>query len=135
MTSPSVPPDNPATPALRILVIEDNLDVAESLRIFLELGGHRVAVAHDGDAALTAARLLLPNIVLCDISLPGDMDGYAIARALKSDASHPRSYLVAMTGYDREQDRTLALQAGFDAHLAKPIDLASLASLFSSLAG
>lgn len=103
----------------RILLIEDNLDAADSLRLALELEGHQVAVAHDGPQGLERARQLTPEVVLCDIGLP-DMDGYAVARALRREPGLRDAFLIALTGYAQPEDQQRALEAGFDAHLTKP---------------
>ncbi|HEY6101447.1 MAG TPA: ATP-binding protein, partial [Anaeromyxobacter sp.] len=103
----------------RILVIEDNLDAAESLKLALEIEGNEVAVAHDGPQGIEQARQLKPEVVLCDIGLP-DMDGYAVARALRSEPSLRDTVLVALTGYALPEDQRRATEAGFDAHLTKP---------------
>ena len=104
----------------RILVIEDNLDAAESLQLALELEGHEVAVAHDGPHGIERARELTPDVVLCDIGLP-DMDGYAVAKVLRSEPGLRDTFLVALTGYALPEDRRRAAEAGFDAHLTKPV--------------
>jgi two-component system CheB/CheR fusion protein len=105
--------------ARRILVIEDNLDAAESLRLALELEGHEVFVAHDGPQGIERARQLGPEVVLCDIGLP-DMDGYAVAKALRRETGLRDTFLVALTGYALPEDQRRAAEAGFDAHLTKP---------------
>ena len=102
-----------------MLVIEDNLDAAESLREVLELGGHEVAVAHDGPEGLAEARAFRPEVVLCDIGLPG-MDGYEVARAFRAEPELAGARLVALTGYALPEDLQRANEAGFDGHLAKP---------------
>lgn len=102
-----------------ILVIEDNLDAAESLQLALELEGHEVAVAYDGPQGIARARELTPEVVLCDIGLPG-MDGYAVARALRREPRLRDTFLVALTGYALPEDHRRATDAGFDAHLTKP---------------
>jgi two-component system CheB/CheR fusion protein len=112
--APAVPPR-----PRRILLIEDNLDAAESLRLALELGGHEVAVAHDGPQGIERARQIAPEVVLCDIGLP-DMDGYAVARALRGEPGLRNTFLVALTGYALPEDQQRAQEAGFDAHLTKP---------------
>jgi len=110
----------------RVLVVEDNLDAAESLREAIELMGHEVAVAHDGAAGLAAARAFSPAVVLCDIGLPG-MRGYEVARALRADPRlSPTPVLVAVTGYALPEDQQRAAEAGFAHHLAKPPSLESL---------
>jgi PAS domain S-box-containing protein len=105
---------------LRILVIEDNPDAADTLRDLLELFGHEVEVAYTGSEGLEAARRFHPEVVLCDIGLPG-MDGYAVARQLREDPGTSCSHLIALTGYGRDSDRQLAEEAGFDLHLVKPV--------------
>jgi two-component system, chemotaxis family, CheB/CheR fusion protein len=100
-------------------VIEDNLDAAESLRLALELEGHEVAIAHDGPQGIKRARELTPEVVLCDIGLP-DMDGYAVAKALRHEPGLRNTFLVALTGYALPEDQRRAAEAGFDAHLTKP---------------
>ncbi|HET8541096.1 MAG TPA: MASE1 domain-containing protein [Anaeromyxobacter sp.] len=102
----------------RVLVIEDNVDAAESLKDGLELSGHEVFVAHDGQEGLARARSLRPEVVLCDIGLPG-LDGYEVARRIRADPSLS-PLLVAVTGYALPEDQRKAREAGFDRHLAKP---------------
>ena len=115
------PPSEPARPGvLRILVVEDNADAADTLRDLLELFGHEVEVAYSGSQGLEAAHQFRPEVVLCDIGLPG-MDGYAVARRLREDPETASSRLVALTGYGRDEDRQLAEEAGFDLHLVKPV--------------
>ena len=111
----------PAQPgSLRILVIEDNVDAADTLRDLLELFGHQVEVAYTGSQGIEAAHRFHPEVVLCDIGLPG-MDGYAVARQLRKDPATASVRLVALTGYGRDTDRQLAEEAGFDVHLVKPV--------------
>jgi two-component system CheB/CheR fusion protein len=117
----------------RVLVIEDNLDAASSLCEVLELGEHEVAVAYNGPDGLARAREFRPDVILCDIGLPG-MDGYAVARALRANASLKAVYLVALSGYALPEDLQRAEEAGFDQHLAKPPSLEKLEELLGSLA-
>jgi two-component system CheB/CheR fusion protein len=118
----------PAAPRpRRILVIEDNLDAAVSLQLALELEGHEVAVAHDGPKGIERARELNPEVVLCDIGLP-DMDGYAVAKALRREPGLRNTFLVALTGYALPEDQRRAVEAGFDAHLTKPATVESVQS-------
>lgn len=112
----------------RVLVVDDNADAAESLADVLQLDGHRVEVARDGRAAIARARELRPDVVLCDIGLP-DLDGYAVARAIRADPALRATRLVALSGYAQPEDRARAREAGFDAHLAKPPRLDELADL------
>lgn len=110
----------PAVRRRRILVIEDNRDAAESLRDVLEIGGHDVAIAHEGPEGVHLAHDFIPEVVLCDIGLPG-MEGYAVARSLRADAKLAGCLLVALTGYALPEDIAKASAAGFDRHLAKPL--------------
>lgn len=106
----------------RVLVVEDNVDAAESMRVLLQLNGHSVEIAHSGREALSAAREFHPDVVLCDIGLPGDMDGYAVARAIRDDPQVPTPRMIAITGYGQDRDVRLAHEAGFDQHLTKPVE-------------
>ena len=114
--------------AVRILVVEDNRDAADSLRMVLELYGHEVAVAYTGADGVKAAKSWRPDVVLCDIGLPG-LDGYAVASQLRHDPATAKARLIALTGYGRDEDRHRSLQAGFDHHLTKPVDPAALQPL------
>ena len=118
-------------PSRRCLVIEDHEDAAESLALLLKLGGHEVEFALDAARGLEAARRFRPDVVLCDIGLPGAMDGYDVARALRADPELSSAFLIALTGYGQEEDRCRALEAGFDAHLTKPADLDALRRLLA----
>ncbi|MHB8875818.1 MAG: ATP-binding protein [Myxococcaceae bacterium] len=109
----------------KVLVYEDNTDSAESLREVLELGGDEVAVAYDGKEGLAKARVLRPDVVLCDIGLP-EMDGYEVAREFRRDPALSSVFLVALTGYTQSEDTRRAHQAGFDRHIGKPPDLDAL---------
>ena len=106
--------------ARHVLVIEDNSDAREMLRIALELDGHRVETAADGASGVEVALRTTPDLILVDIGLPG-LDGYAVARRLRA-ALGQRVTLVALTGYGQAEDRRRTSEAGFDAHLVKPVD-------------
>ena len=106
-------------------MIEDNVDAADSLREALELGEHDVAVAYDGLEGIEKAREFHPEVVLCDIGLPG-VNGYEVARAFRADPALKGTFLVALTGYARPEDLRRAAEAGFDQHLAKPPSLEKL---------
>ena len=118
---------------LRILVIEDHRDAAESLRDVLVFMGHEARIALDGTAGLAAARELRPDVVLCDIGLP-DLDGYAVARELRADAHCAASVLVALSGYADPEDRAKAREAGFDHYLVKPPEIQGLRDLLARVA-
>lgn len=105
----------------RVLIIEDNLDAAETVRAVLETDGHDVRMCQTGGEGLDVARTFNPDIILCDIGLP-QMDGYQVASAVRANHALRHVYLVALTGYGREEDREQAQRAGFNAHLTKPLD-------------
>jgi signal transduction histidine kinase/ActR/RegA family two-component response regulator len=115
----------------RVLVIEDNSDAAESLRMLLELRGHTVAVARTGAEGVAEARTFAPDVILCDIGLPG-MDGYAVARTLRADPQLQATRIVALSGYAAPEDIAKGREAGFDAHLAKPPSLDTLEAVLSN---
>jgi signal transduction histidine kinase len=127
--APAAPQDDARAAAgqggLSILVVDDNVDAAETLAMLLEASGHRVSTAHDPFDALERARAEAPQACLLDIGLPG-MDGYELARRLRAQPETRHALLVAITGYGQDSDRRLALEAGFDRHLVKPIDLDAL---------
>jgi PAS domain S-box-containing protein len=119
--------------ARRVLVIEDNLDAADCLQTLLEFGGHVVRVAGNGRDGLSAAREFMPEVVLCDIGLPG-MDGFEVARAFRADPALRGVALVALSGYALQEDVQRALQAGFDRHLAKPANPETVERVLAELA-
>jgi signal transduction histidine kinase len=118
------PAPEATTPGARgrrhVLVIEDNADAREMLRVALELDGHRVETAEDGPRGVEVALRTTPDVILVDIGLPG-LDGYAVGRRLRA-ALGDRVTLVALTGYGQSEDRRRTSEAGFDAHLVKPVD-------------
>ena len=114
-----------------VLLIEDNVDARDALRVLLELDGYDVEAAGDGPEGLEIARAKAPAVALIDIGLPG-MDGYEVARRLRALAG-PRSFLVALTGYSDPDDRRRAEEAGFDAHVVKPVDPDELTRLLARL--
>jgi CheY-like chemotaxis protein len=118
----------PAVRGRHVLVVEDNPDGREVLRILLELWGHQVDVAEEGPAAVCKALAERPEVALIDIGLPGH-DGYEVARQLRATPEGQAILLIALTGYAEPDDRRRALEAGFDAHLPKPVDPLELARL------
>jgi PAS domain S-box-containing protein len=106
----------------RVLVVEDNVDAADTLRTLLEFEGHAVEVAYDGLAGIRSARAFRPDVVLCDLGLPG-VNGYEVARELSCDDALRSTRLVALSGYATPEDVARAREAGFDEHLAKPVPL------------
>jgi CheY-like chemotaxis protein len=124
----------PLTGSLRILVVEDNQDAADTLRELLKLSGCRVAMAHDGIAAVELAEEFQPEVVLCDLGLPG-MDGYQVARELRRRPATARARLIAVSGYGMEEDRRRSGEAGFDLHITKPMNFDELGRLLKAGAG
>jgi PAS domain S-box-containing protein len=122
----------PASPRRRVLVIEDNVDAALSLCEVLELGGHEVSVAYQGPEGLAKASELRPDVVLCDIGLPG-MDGYEVARRLRADPTMAGVLLVALSGYTLPEDLQRAAAAGFDRHIAKPPSVEQIEETLAAL--
>ncbi|HEY8158805.1 MAG TPA: PAS domain S-box protein [Methylobacter sp.] len=116
---------------LRILVVDDNRDITESLALLLESEGHQVLTAYDGISALETARIERPDIILMDIGLPG-LDGYAVAQALRQNHELERTMLIALTGYGQPDDRKKSSASGFDEHLVKPVDIEKLRKLLAS---
>ena len=118
-------------PVRRVLVVDDNVDAAESIGKILKLFGHEVRCAYDGHAALTAARQYQPEVIVLDIGLPG-MDGFEVARRLRAMDGSMAPRIVAVTGYGQEEDRRRSREAGFDQHLTKPVDPEALQAFLSA---
>jgi two-component system CheB/CheR fusion protein len=117
--------------ARRILIIEDNVDAALSLAEVLRFDGHEVAIAHSGREGVEVAKSFHPDVVLCDVGLP-ELDGYGVARAIRENASTRTALLIAVTGYASAADKDLAHAAGFDVHVAKPLELERLGEIFAA---
>lgn len=120
-----------ATVPRRILVVDDNLDSAKSLSMLLKLMGHEVDTAHDGLEAVGKAAAFRADVVLLDIGMPV-LNGYDAARRIREQQRHKGPRLVALTGWGQEADRRRSEEAGFDAHLVKPVDLADLTKLLAA---
>lgn len=131
---PSPPSEEakPTGPSLRMLVVDDNVDAAESLAMLMRASGHDVRTAHDGPTALDLALDYRPNVVLLDIGLPG-LDGYEVAKRMRQQPVHQNVVVVAMTGYGKESDRKRAQDAGFDHHLVKPARFEQLQKILASV--
>ncbi|MDB5771180.1 MAG: hybrid sensor histidine kinase/response regulator [Burkholderia sp.] len=121
-----------AGPERTILIVDDNIDAAESLGEFLKAYGHRITITHDGLSAIDKAARLRPDAIILDIGLP-NMNGYQVAQRLRSDIGLTSSLLVAVTGYAQERDRVSAQAAGFDHHFAKPLDVNKLAAILNNM--
>lgn len=134
MQQEAVPADKCEAAHVRVMVVDDNEDAAQTLAMALELFGCTVRVAHTAEGGLKTAADFAPQVALLDIGLP-DMNGYELARRLRTKAEGAGMTLVATTGWGQEKDRRLAFDAGFDHHLTKPIDFEQLRALLSPAAG
>ena len=123
-------PPGPVSARARILVVDDNIDMAHGLERLLKLLGHDVKTVHDGPNAIEVARGYRPKVVLLDIGLPG-MDGYEVASMLRHDGCCDGAVFIAISGYGQDEDRRRSKEAGFDHHLVKPIDNNALLTLLS----
>jgi DNA-binding response OmpR family regulator len=117
---------------LRILVVEDDVTLAELTAALLGMSGHEVRTALDGPAALEASRAEPPDVVLLDIGLPG-MDGYQVARRLRREPTDRRPVIVAVSGFGQREDRLHSYESGIDLHLTKPVDAEELLALLERL--
>jgi len=117
----------------RVLVVDDNVDAADSLRLVLDLQGHETEVAYDPASALVAVERFAPDCVLLDIGLP-DIDGYETARRIRALPGGDRMRLIAVTGWGQQEDKQRAHAAGFDAHLTKPVELSAISALLADQA-
>ncbi|HLQ85820.1 MAG TPA: response regulator, partial [Salinisphaeraceae bacterium] len=106
---------------LRLLVVDDDHDVAAGMELLLNSLGHETRIVHDGEQALAAASTFQPDAILLDLGMPG-MDGFETARRLRATAAGRDALLIALTGWSREQDSQRTAAAGFDHHLAKPVE-------------
>jgi CheY-like chemotaxis protein len=132
-SAPESPPASALSPAIRVLIVDDNVDAAASLSLLLQLGGHAICTAYNGADALKLAAEIKPDVVLLDIGMPG-MDGYEVARALRANPGVGNPVLVAVTGWGDAEDRLKSKAAGFDEHLTKPVDISMIELLFATLA-
>jgi two-component system CheB/CheR fusion protein len=115
----------------RLLVVEDDPDVAQSLALILRCDDHDVRIAYDGPAALQVLSKLKPDVVLLDVGLPG-MDGYQVARRMREEALESRLTIIAMSGYGQAEDHSQSMEAGCDAHLVKPVQPSVLRSMLGA---
>jgi two-component system CheB/CheR fusion protein len=113
---------------LRILVVEDSAETAQTTQLLLSMWGHDCLVARDGPAALEVGAAFCPEVVFLDIGLPG-LDGYEVARRLRTHPATAEALLVAVTGYGQEREVELCWEAGFDRHLLKPVEPQTLRGL------
>jgi signal transduction histidine kinase len=126
-----IAPPSPSR-SLKILVVDDNVEVAEIAGLMLEEIGHTYRLVHDGRRALETAKDFRPDAILLDIGLPG-MDGYAVCRALRQDEAFKRTPIIAQTGWGQDRDKMQSSEAGFDHHLVKPVTLGDLERLLANI--
>jgi CheY-like chemotaxis protein len=125
----------PSAAVCRVLVVDDNVDAADTVAMFLRLEGHSVETAHSGPEAVERAKAFEPDVVLLDIGLPG-MNGFEVAKRLRALPATRHALVIALTGYGQKADQAQAQAAGFDHHLVKPADIEALAALIAQwLAG
>ena len=133
-SEPSVPrlkPELTAQRPMRVLVVDDNEDLARGLAKLLEIHGHHVRIAFDGPSGVDQAKEWHPEFVILDIGLPG-MDGFQVASLLRQSEDTKHAVIVAISGYGQEEDRNRSRQAGFDHHLVKPINSDELAKIMAN---
>ena len=122
----------PTGPSLRVLVVDDNMDAAQSLGLLLEVSGHDVQTAYDGPTTLEVALEFRPNVVLLDIGLPG-IDGFEVAKRLRQQPDLSGVVLVALTGYGQVTDKQRSQEAGFNHHLVKPADFGKVLQILAAV--
>jgi CheY-like chemotaxis protein/two-component sensor histidine kinase len=132
-TSEVIDPSRHA-PALQVMVVDDQPDIANSVASLLQTAGHDVRTCYDGASALEASHATRPDLMIVDVGMPG-MTGYELAQLVRRDAQLAPIKLIALTGYGREQDRVRAIEAGFDVHLTKPVTFEQLEAVLSTLEG
>jgi PAS domain S-box-containing protein len=136
--APTATPSPPETgeakaPPLRVLVVDDNVDAAQTLATLLKAYGHEAQAVYDGPTAVEAARAYRPNLILLDIGLP-EMDGFEVAKKVREEPELSSVVLVALTGYGQETDKQRSEEAGFDHHLVKPADFSKVKEILASVA-
>jgi PAS domain S-box-containing protein len=127
----TIPLRRQSAPFRRVLVVDDNVDAAETLAMLLRDSGYDIRTAHEGVTALKTAQAFRPEAVLLDLGLPGGMSGYDLAPRLRGEPGLEKVMLVALTGFGQEEDRRRTREAGFNAHLVKPVDLDSLLAVLA----
>jgi CheY-like chemotaxis protein len=132
--APAAPAASGASPErrLRILVIDDNRDAADTLALLLDIEGHDTRVEYGGEAALRAAAEFEPEVIFCDIGLPG-MTGHEVAGRLRADGPGDALVLVAVTGWGTDEDKRRTREAGFDHHLTKPVSAETLHEVLETI--
>jgi CheY-like chemotaxis protein len=118
----------------RVLVVDDNVDSAESMATLLAIGGDDVRTAHDGEAAVALAATFRPAVILLDLGLP-KMNGYDACRQIREQPAGRGMLIIALTGWGQDEDRRRSREAGFDHHLVKPVDFTALQEILNRAAG
>ena len=131
--APAEAPAAQASLGRRVLIVDDNLDAAETLAMMLDILGQQTQQAHDGHAAVTMAAEYKPDLIFMDIGLPG-LSGHEAAQKIRGELGMDGIYMIALSGYGTEDDRRKSLQAGFNAHMVKPLDPSTLPGLLASAA-
>jgi PAS domain S-box-containing protein len=131
-TALNAAPNQSPVSTRRVLIVDDSVDGAKSLMYLLQMRGHETRIAHDGTEALNIAREFGPEVVFLDIGLPG-MDGYEVLKRLRDEPLSSGALIVALTGWGSDQDKERATQSGFDGHLTKPVEFATIQSLLERL--
>jgi CheY-like chemotaxis protein len=126
------PPEAGASVSRRVLVVDDNVDSAEAMALLLRLQGHVVEIAHDGEEALAAAERFRPEAMLLDLGMP-KLNGFEVCQRIRQSPWGAGVLMVAQTGWGQAQDRARTIEAGFDAHLTKPIDPAAVQDMLAAL--
>jgi DNA-binding response OmpR family regulator len=106
--------------------------MVETLAALLSMDGHETRCAYDGESGLRLIKSEQPDLVFCDIGLPGELDGYAVARDVRKDAAINKTFMVALSGYGQGKDKKLASESGFDNHLLKPVDFKELTAMINA---
>jgi CheY-like chemotaxis protein len=132
VAAPAEPPLT-TSPAVTVLIADDNIDSAEMLSTFVGLKGATAHIAHDGAEAVRLGAAIRPDLILLDIGMPG-MDGYEACRQLRANPESAGAYIVALTGWGQDQDKQRARDSGFDAHLTKPADLTAVEKMLATIA-
>lgn len=122
----------PTTDALRVVLVDDNADILESLAMVIQLLGHQSECCNDGEQGIERIASWKPHLALVDVGLPG-ISGHDVARAVRSSGAPDMPYLVAMTGWSRDEDRARIYAAGFDRHMVKPLEMSQLRELLQDV--
>lgn len=130
-TSTHMPASDRSRQRRRVIIVEDNQDAADVLRLLLDMHGYEVQVAHTGSEGVRLAKEWSPDVVLCDIGLPG-LDGYGVATALRQNPATAQARLIAVTAYGSDADRQRCREVGFEQHLVKPVDIGVLLELLAA---